>query len=482
MERPEEKEEKNRRGLRGLPLALLIAAAAVVTLLAAAYGAGVYHFRDRFPFHTSYRGRDVSCQTLDILGAIDEEAAGARTITVNGRGGASVTYALDEWLDYTETGRTPPGGFLPSPWQWPRSLREATVLPADVERSYDETRVNALLRDVEALHGDDAARPENAYVYRVGYHYYIEPEVEGSSFRVNTLRTLLREAVADFIRSEEQSLTVDLDSAGAYLPPRVRSDDAALMLERDNLDAIRGQTITIDLTGRTEELTAEDIMAFHTFDEDGRVGPLDTDLVYGYVAGLKETYDTYERSVPFVNSRGETVYVGTWRDTYGFQMDLDATYEVVLEALTDHLSGTVEPVWTHKANGRSETGSDLGDTYIEVSVRDQYLWAYKDGECVLTTNVVTGNRGDHDTPLGEFYIMYMQRDATLVGDDYESHVDYWMPITMSGVGLHDASWRSNYGGSIYQGNGSHGCINLPNWAARELFWSFSSGTPVVIWA
>ena len=55
-----------------------------------------------------------------------------------------------------------------------------------------------------------------------------------------------------------------------------------------------------------------------------------------------------------------------------------------------------------------------------------------------------------------------------------------MPFN-GGVGLHDASWRSSFGGSIYNGGGSHGCINLPYSAAQTIFGSISKGDPVIVY-
>ena len=49
-----------------------------------------------------------------------------------------------------------------------------------------------------------------------------------------------------------------------------------------------------------------------------------------------------------------------------------------------------------------------------------------------------------------------------------------------GYGLHDASWRSSFGGSIYKRSGSHGCVNLPTWEAPELYDLISVGTPVIV--
>ena len=45
--------------------------------------------------------------------------------------------------------------------------------------------------------------------------------------------------------------------------------------------------------------------------------------------------------------------------------------------------------------------------------------------------------------------------------------------------MHDASWRSEFGGNIYRTNGSHGCINLPYSAAQEIYELVEKNTPVI---
>ena len=49
-----------------------------------------------------------------------------------------------------------------------------------------------------------------------------------------------------------------------------------------------------------------------------------------------------------------------------------------------------------------------------------------------------------------------------------------------GIGFHDATWRSRFGGEIYLTAGSHGCVNLPFAAAKELYENVYSGLPVVV--
>ena len=128
----------------------------------------------------------------------------------------------------------------------------------------------------------------------------------------------------------------------------------------------------------------------------------------------------------------------------------------------------------------------MSGTYIWVSIADQQLWYFVDGALALNTPIVTGNAGNHDTPTGQFSVIYKARNVTLKGqedngEDYESFVQYWMAFLGSEYGMHDASWRSEFGGGIYMGNGSHGCINMPESQAAALYDMVSEGTPVFIY-
>ena len=55
-----------------------------------------------------------------------------------------------------------------------------------------------------------------------------------------------------------------------------------------------------------------------------------------------------------------------------------------------------------------------------------------------------------------------------------------MPF-LGGYGLHDANWRSSFGGTIYYYDGSHGCVNLPSSAAKKIYNNVSVGTKVILY-
>ncbi|MBQ9549401.1 MAG: L,D-transpeptidase [Lachnospiraceae bacterium] len=119
-----------------------------------------------------------------------------------------------------------------------------------------------------------------------------------------------------------------------------------------------------------------------------------------------------------------------------------------------------------------------GGNYIDINISTQTLTLFQNGIATYAVPVVTGNvRTGHRTPEGLFSVQYKQLDRTLKGEDYESFVHYWMRI-VNNVGIHDASWRSSFGGNIYMTNGSHGCINVPPSLMPPLYEVVPVGYPV----
>ena len=124
---------------------------------------------------------------------------------------------------------------------------------------------------------------------------------------------------------------------------------------------------------------------------------------------------------------------------------------------------------------------DYGTTYVEINLTAQHLFFYQDGKLMMESDFVSGNSAKgYDTPAGVYSITYKQRDATLTGENYQTPVSYWMPFN-GGVGIHDAKWRASFGGTLYQGNGSHGCVNTPWDQAGIIFDNIEIGTPIVVY-
>ena len=120
--------------------------------------------------------------------------------------------------------------------------------------------------------------------------------------------------------------------------------------------------------------------------------------------------------------------------------------------------------------------------YIKISIKKQKLYYYnKKGKVVYSTKVVTGKLGKTRTPRGNYTVLGKARNTYLVGDDYVNFVKYWVLIDRKNqIGMHDASWRSSFGGKIYKRNGSHGCINMPYKAAKYIYKKVPIGTRIKV--
>ncbi|WP_029230817.1 L,D-transpeptidase [Butyrivibrio sp. VCB2006] len=132
------------------------------------------------------------------------------------------------------------------------------------------------------------------------------------------------------------------------------------------------------------------------------------------------------------------------------------------------------------ANAQNVDNSDVPSTYVDVDIANQVMNYYVDGVSVLSSPVVTGNvKSGNGTPKGVFFIDTKIPGKYLVGPTWNVWVNRWMRFT-GNVGLHDSSWRSEFGGDVYTHNGSHGCVNLPTDVANALYDLVSVGTMVVV--
>lgn len=102
----------------------------------------------------------------------------------------------------------------------------------------------------------------------------------------------------------------------------------------------------------------------------------------------------------------------------------------------------------------------LPESFVEVDISNQKLYAFYENQLVLTADVVTGNPTVGTTPgtnLGYTEVNGTLYDAKLMGN---APSKIFISFNSDGEGFHDACWRSNFGGKIYLSNGSHGCVNM----------------------
>lgn len=338
-----------------------------------------------------------------------------------------------------------------------------------LELSHDEEKFLSVANSLSCMDKKNWVAPQDACIaYEKGFGYKIIPELAGSELLTDNFLEAAKAAV------DHMDDILSLREAGVYRSPGVLADDAALAEQFALLQPYSDMTVTYLFDDQTEVLNSDTIAEWISLDKGGKL-TIDEDAAAEFIKGLAKKYNTAYMPKTLETSYGETVTIKG--GFYGWQIDKAAELESLLEVIRDGKSVAREPVYLLRAASHDET--DYGNTYVEINLTAQHLFYYKDGELLIESDFVSGNpaRGNA-TPPGAYAITYKERNATLKGQNYRTPVSYWMPFN-GNIGMHDSSWRSSFGGVIYQTNGSHGCINLPPAVAETIFENIEKGVPVL---
>lgn len=338
-----------------------------------------------------------------------------------------------------------------------------------LELSHDEEKFLSVTNSLSCMDKKSWVAPQDACIaYEKGFGYKIIPELAGSELLTDNFLEAAKAAV------DHMDDILSLREAGVYRSPDVLADDAALAEQFALLQPYSDMTVTYLFDDQTEVLDSDTIAEWISLDKGGKL-TIDEDAAAEFIKGLAKKYNTAYMPKTLETSYGETVTIKG--GFYGWQIDKAAELESLLEVIRDGKSVAREPVYLLRAASHDET--DYGNTYVEINLTAQHLFYYKDGELLIESDFVSGNpaRGNA-TPPGAYAITYKERNATLKGQNYRTPVSYWMPFN-GNIGMHDSSWRSSFGGVIYQTNGSHGCINLPPAVAETIFENIEKGVPVL---
>lgn len=440
----------------------------LLLLLLAAYAGGIYYYQSHYLPGTVIDRIDVSGMTLgELEGQIQnymlrivERKADGSTLEedIQGRDISLGYGALDPLKEIMDEQNT---------WLW--FIRQEKTYQMENHLTYREEllteKVNGLLGFQEAY----AVAPTDAHIaeYTPEAGWAVIPETQGSQ--------LNREKTYQTIKAAVESLeeVVNLEAAGCYEVPAVTTESRELLEALAKIQKYQQIQITYRFGDNIEILDGETISSWLLV--DGFDVSLDQDQVNAYVATLRRRYDSIFRSRTFYTSYGKEVTIDG--GDYGWWMNYGQEQKELAEMIERGESGERTPVYYQTAAAYGTP--DYGTTYVEINLTAQHLFFYKEGELILESDFVSGNssRG-YDTPEGVYGITYKQRNATLVGENYETPVSYWMPFNRN-IGMHDAIWRKTFGGTIYKTNGSHGCINLPYDVAEELYSEVEKGTPVI---
>ena len=476
-EEEEETEEEKAYRKHKFRKKLAIVLGSIFGVLAVVYLGFAFFFSSHFMFFTTINGTDVTLKSVSQVEEYMRQQVADYTLTLEESDGdteeisgsdISLEYVPGDELEKLVKGQK---NFL-----WLKALWDHPELEARVGVKYDE---DALARQIEGLacmDPENQVKSVNAHPEFKETQFEIVPEVVGTQINTEVFNEAIRTSIDGFQH------TMDLSETGSYIQPAFVEDSPEVIEANKEMNEYLKAKITYDFDPETEVVDASVISQWVKVNDKMEV-TFDKKAVKKYIGELADKYDTKGKSRKFTTATGNTVTVEG--GAYGWKINQDEEYKALTENIKKGETVTREPKYSSRA--ASHGAIDIGNTYAEVDLTNQRAYFIKNGKVVLDSPVVTGNPNKGNaTPQGTDSLSYKTRNAVLRGDrlpdgsySYESPVKYWMPFN-GGIGFHDASWQSAFGGTRYKTHGSHGCINMPTDQAAKMYELISDGTPVVV--
>ncbi|WP_054740197.1 L,D-transpeptidase family protein [Cellulosilyticum ruminicola] len=450
-------------------IAVIISLTVLATLLLIYLGLAIY-FIGHFYWGTKINELSVGGQSISKVEKKFTNQVKAYALTLQERGGESETIkGSDIGVDFNALEQLKGLKKKQNGFMWLFKLGGKKEYDLDKVYTYDEAKLKNKITELKCLDDKHQMVPENASVVYEKECFIIKAGDKGNLIKQDVLLTNLEEVI------KHAGKEIDLDEAACYEEATYQVDSKEIVNLEKTFNAYLKSEVTYTIGDNTETITKEQIKDWLCAD-DKMQPQLDRKQVEGYIDTLANKYDTVGGTRHFNTSSGTTVEVSG--GDYGWKIDRDKETHELVKALKGFEPVKRTPICTQQGVAYG-LANDIGGTYVEINLSSQYLWLYNNGKKVTEGSIVSGTAdGRHNTPPGVYKIDYMERNATLKGPGYVCPVSFWMPFNED-IGLHDATWRGSFGGTIYKYNGSHGCINCPYGLVETIFNTVSSGTPVV---
>ena len=431
----------------------------IIFIIICIYGVFSIYFIKHFYFGTYINEINVSCKTVKEANELLLKESYNYTIKLEERNdvteyikGSNINF------EYKGSKETEEIKTSQNPFLWIVNIFSNNKYIINEVYSFDRNLLKEELEKLNCFNSEDIVEPIDSCLKYEDGEFKIIKEVYGNKINEEFLYAYLLNSILLGERC------INLDEINAYENPKFTSESEKVIKAQNELNKYVSSEIYYIFDNEIEVLDSSIINTWLEVDSTMNV-VINEEKIKEYIKTLGIKYDTYGKTRSFKSTTGKNINV--IGGNYGWRIDRTKEKEALIKNIKSGEIIKKEPIYLQTALGNHE--NDIGNTYVEINLTNQYLWFYKSGKIITQGDVVTGNvsRGNA-TPQGTYTLNYKQKNATLRGVNYNSDVKYWMPFNMN-IGIHDASWRNSFGGNIYQTSGSHGCVNAPEYLAKKIF-------------
>lgn len=463
---------------------LLVLGAVILALLIAVYAVGAAFFSSHFYPNTQFNSQDISYQSDADFASEVEAQIPSYVLTISGEG--YLQKLTSEQVDLAVDNEQLKADAFASQniWLWPIEVFAQHDVSDVIHANFDEKKLSDLLTPSVEEYNKDAAKSVDA---TISYSELldtltIEPEVYGTQIDLPVFLSKIGECLAGMETAYQLNSEV-------FIQPTIFADDERFKeaLPAAN-ELISGE---IELTMAQGAVSAGKVgkdllVTWLALDPETLMPTLDQEAVIAWADQKSAELNTVGTKRTFKRGDGQEVTVGG--GVYGWKVNTADLATTLIGNVTSGNFETIDIPCEQTADVYNGPGQRDWGAYVDIDISEQKVRYFNENnEQLFVTDCVTGDvTKGRGTPTGLYYLRMKKSPEVLTGfnadgtKDYESHVTYWLPFIRNSIGLHDASWRSNFGGSIYRGNGSHGCVNLPTESAKWFYDNLSTNVAVLV--
>ena len=464
-------EEKPKKKLAGKILL------SIVGVLLVVYLGFAFYFMNHFQFNTSINGIDHAMQSVaDVEAHMEEEVASYALTLLESDGDKEKISGESISLSYKKGEELQKLVDKQNRFMWPVSLWEETKFEAPIHVSYNEKQLEEVIDSLACMKKENQKKPVSAKPVFSDGKFVVKEEETGSTID----KKVFVKCVKNYINEYKSELSMADEKC--YTEPKYTKESKKVLRAVKDMNDYLGAEVTYKIDSGNVVVDSKQISKWIVCDPDTMEVSFKEEKVRDFVEKLADKYNTYGKTRTFTSGSGNKVKVSG--GSYGWLINEEEEYQELVDHIKEGKKVEKEPAYTRRA--ATHKVPDWGSTFVEVDLSRQYLYLFVNGKVVTQGPIVTGNpHHGNATPQGAYQISYKARNAVLRGPkdkdgeyEWESPVSFWMPFN-GGIGLHDASWQSAFGGSRYLTHGSHGCVNLQYSVAQTIFENVTAGTPVI---
>ena len=463
---------------------LAIVFGVIVGVLLVIYLVGALMFSNKLFPNTKLNDEDVSLISTEELAKKLNTAADNYKLQVTGSNGYTQTITAKD-IDLKNAAGTTMDTMVPNhnAWDWPVEVFKTHDITDGAITSYNADTLTNLVNTAVDTFNATAIQPVNA---NIAYDskaatFNITKETVGTALNKDAVLS----AVTKSVNGLDEKLTLDTTY---LLQPTLLSSDSRLQTSVQNAQKMCKTNVTYTV-GDVKAATLDVSVLAPMIEIDAECNTtLNSDKLNEWASGISGKLNTVGSTRTYTRPDGKQITVSG--GAYGWILNEEAFENQVR---TDAAEGAVKTVAIEfEQSGTGFTalgGADWGKRYVDVDLTEQHVRFYDDsGNIIWEADCVSGAPTDnHATPTGVWYVNAKESPSKLIGytssgqKEYETQVQFWMPFEGNGVGFHDATWQSAFGGTRYQdGYGSHGCINLSYEKAESLYGIIKTNDVVIV--